>query len=100
MRVSQIILDIRRSITELIQALTNRLRFPDNFQCKLVDVADTGTADTEFIVTHNLGAIPTHYIANVDGGFVYDSDIGNWTTTEMKLKCSASNASLRLVIFS
>ena len=80
-------------------ALTNRLRFQDNFQCKLVDVLDTGSADTEFIVTHNLGAVPTHYLANASAGYVYDSDRANWTDEEMKLKCSAPNASLKLVIF-
>lgn len=100
MRVSTVILNGEKAIRELFQALTNRLRFEDNFQCKVLDVPDSGPADTEFIVQHNLGAVPTHYLANASAGYVYDSDKANWTVTEMKLKCSAPNATLKLVVFS
>lgn len=99
MRISSVILDTGKTIRELVQALTNRLRFEDNHACVLIDVADTGSADTEFIVVHNLGVVPTHYVVNSSAGYVYDSDRANWTITEMKLKCSAPNATLKLVIF-
>lgn len=100
MRVSQIILDQMVTLREFIRALTNRLTFQDNFQATVIVIDDSGPANTEFIVQHTLDTIPTGYIANMAGaGDVYDSDRDNWTTREIKLKCTLSNAKIYLVIF-
>jgi hypothetical protein len=63
-------------------------------------VADTGTADTEFTVAHGLGRTPVGFIAiRIDrAGIVYDSGTA-WDGTNIKLKCSAANAAVTLIIF-
>jgi len=99
MRVSDVILNVDRTLRDILAALANRLSFADNMQCALLDVLDTGTADTEFIVPHNLGQVPVWYLANASAGYVYDGDRTLWTDQEIVLKCSASNASLKLVVF-
>lgn len=99
MQVSQVILTVDRTLKDILRALNHKLTFADNFQCVTVDIADSGVADTEFTVRHNLGVIPQGYIANSAAGLVNDSDKSNWSATEIKIKCSASNASIRLVIF-
>lgn len=57
------------------------------------------TPNTEFIVTHNLGKIPTGYdVKSKDAaGIVYDSRRQSWTKTQMYLKCSVS--SMNIVLF-
>jgi hypothetical protein len=100
MRIDSVVLNERKTLQQLINALTNRLTFEDNFQCTIVSIADTGAADTEFVVTHKLGKIPTAYIANLESaGEVYSTGKDTWTTTQMTLKCSAANAKLTLVVF-
>lgn len=67
-------------------------------------VADTGTANTEFSVTHALAfetraVIPANFLVtyiNV-GGVVYDSGTP-WTSSHIYLKCSVAHAKLNLFI--
>ena len=99
MRVSDIIFTVDRTLRDILEALANRLTFIDNVDCVIREVADTGTADVEFTVEHDLQRVPTHYIANASEGYIYDGDRTNWTLTEMTLRCSASNASVKLVVF-
>lgn len=88
------------TLDTLVKALNNRLSIQENLQAKVLGVADTGTADTEFSVSHGLGQIPTVYIYNIDrSGIVYDSARATWTENVMKLKCSVANAVLILVVF-
>lgn len=63
-------------------------------------VADTGSADTEFTVAHGLGRTPVGFIVvRIDrAGIVYDSGSA-WDGTNIKLKCSAANAAVTLIIF-
>ena len=92
--------DLVRVVERIIFGLNGRLNFIDNMEVKIVSVSDTGDVDTEFTVTHNLGKVPTGYIANINqGGFVYDSDKANWTTIILKLKCTTANSALTLVVF-
>lgn len=64
------------------------------------DVADTGNADTEFTVLHNLSRVPKGYgVTYTDaGGVVYDSGTA-WTAVAIYLKCSAANAHIKVLIF-
>lgn len=69
-----------------------------------VTVADSGTANTEFSVTHSLAAngisiVPGNYfVTRINkGGVVYDSGT-TWTTTTVYLKCSAANATINIFL--
>src|SRR4051812_18940814 len=88
--------DRLRRITDI---LDHKVGHFDNISCKLVDVADTGTANVEFTVKHNLGRVPTIYVYNINAaGIVYDSNRLTWTDTNLTLKCSVSNAVLKLLV--
>ena len=89
--------DLLRRIADIFD---HKVNFIDNIDCKIIDVADTGTANVEFTVKHNLGRIPTAYIVNIDrSGIVYDSNRATWTEANLTLKCSVSNAVLKLIVF-
>lgn len=62
-------------------------------------VVTTASADTEFSVNHNLGAVPIGYlIAKINkGGVVYDSGTA-WTDSKIYLKCSAASATITLFL--
>ena len=71
-----------------------------NIDGRPISVADTGTADIEFAVSHNLGRVPIYYLWNISkAGYVYDSQRNLWTSSTLRLKCSAANAALRLFVF-
>lgn len=100
MRVDQVILNEKKTLQTVVQALRNRLSLDDNMQCTIIQVADTGNAATSFTVEHKLGKIPTAYIANIDKpGNVSSVTKDSWTITEMELQCSAANAALTLIVF-
>lgn len=93
--------------TEDLYKLTNRnISFgtlvngvDQNIQGQMVDVANTGAANTEFSVIHNLGYIPQFYdvkYINVSGN-VYVSTTA-WSKTKAFFKCSAATAHVRLFI--
>ena len=90
-----------------LQAIVNgRLSLGDlelgsgNIDGRPATVADTGSADTEFTVTHSLGRIPIFYLWNISkSGYVYDSQRNLWTTSTLRLKCNAANAALTLFVF-
>ena len=88
------------TIRNIVKAFQSGIEFQENIHCVVVDVVDSGTANTEFTVTHKLGRVPTICIvARIDkAGTVYDSSTGSWSTTIIKLKCSAANARLKLII--
>lgn len=99
MKIARRIETDRKAIEQLIEAVSGKLEPYNNFSCKIIDVADTGTANTEFTVEHNLGRVPVVYIWNIDrSGIVYDSNRATWTDTEMTLKCSVANAILKLIV--
>lgn len=100
MRVDQVILNEKKTLQTIVQALRGRLSLDDNLQCTIITVADTGPAATSFTVEHKLGKIPTAYIANIDKpGNISSVTKGSWTTTNMQLQCSAANAGLTLIVF-
>ena len=70
-----------------------------NFKCYTTTVSDTGAADSENTVNHNLGYTPTFYFYNVSlKGYLYDSRRSSWSTTQMFFKCSVANASVVLYV--
>jgi len=99
--------DVDRDLVNLFTAFKARIRFGDGTDGELGEnisgefqvVSDTGAADTEFSVSHTLGAIPIGFlVTNIDkGGVVYDSGTA-WTSTTIYLKCSAANAEVTLFL--
>jgi len=98
---------VDRDLLNIILALQGRIRFGDgtdaeqgeNVAGEFQVVADTGSANTEFSVTHSLGVVPIGFlVTNIDkGGVVYDSGTA-WTTTAINLKCSVANAAVTLFL--
>jgi len=69
---------------------------------KVVVVADTGNANTEFAVPHNLGAVPTGYIVTKKDKAcdVYTSTGGTaWTEENIYLKSSVANCAVSILVF-
>jgi hypothetical protein len=96
-------IDISLNGEQLMQqmktALLKRLNFTDNIESSEILVADTGPADTIFLVPHKLGKKPRYYIAMLDrAGTVYEMNRFLWTTTELQLKCSVPHANLKLLV--
>lgn len=82
----------------------SNLRPGENIFGQWATVADTGLVNTEFIVPHtlnsqNIGIVPGNYFITYTnkGGVVYDSGT-TWTTSNIYLKCSAANATLKIFI--
>lgn len=100
MQIDQVVLDPKKSLQMVIQALRRRLSFDDNFQCSILTINDTGIANTPFIVQHSLGKVPVAYIANLNvHGTIRSVSKDTWSTTQMQLECSAANAQLTLIVF-
>ena len=96
-----------RRVWEDVYKLTNRnISFgtqvngqDQNIAGAMVEIANTGAANTQFTVTHNLGRVPLFYdvkYLNV-AGTIYDSGTV-WTATSIYLKCSIANAKLRVFV--
>lgn len=84
---------------KVLDGLNKRLTLGENMRAIEILISDTGSADVEFTVTHNLGKIPRHYLYNLDkGGVLYDSRRSEWTNEELYLKCTVSNCSATLTI--
>ena len=62
-------------------------------------IADTGSANTEFSVTHTLGAVPVGYIVTKisNAGVIYDSGTA-WSDTTIYLKSSGANSAVSLFL--
>lgn len=72
----------------------------DNIDGVWENVADTGAADTDFTVTHNLGRIPNGWLSvEQDKAGIYYLGSVTATETEITLKCSVANVAVRLFIF-
>lgn len=94
-------------IRNIFLCVSGRVRFGDGNDGQLGEniagqfqvVSDTGTADTEFSVSHSLGVVPFGYIVvNINkGGVVYKSTT-SWTSTTVYFKCSAANANTTIFL--
>jgi len=63
-------------------------------------VADTGSANVEFTVIHNLGVVPHGYLVAYQdkAGSVYDGGT-SWTSTNIYLKASVANMNIKVLVF-
>lgn len=94
-----LVLELLSAWRELSLLLNGGLKVSDNFDADIVDVSDSGSADTEFTVAHDLKKVPNGFLVfNIDkGGIVYDSGT-SWTTTAIYLKCSVANAAIKVCV--
>jgi hypothetical protein len=71
----------------------------DNISGVWASVPDTGLANTDFVVTHNLGRIPVGYLT-MTASIATDIYTGSVaaTKTQITLRSSASHASILLFI--
>lgn len=62
-------------------------------------ISDTGSADTEFSVTHTIGSVPIGFLvmSRNKGGVVYNSST-QWTTTTVYLKCTTANTNITIFL--
>lgn len=91
----------------LFSCLQGRVRFGaatsgnrgENIDGQWYTVSDTGTINTEFSFTHNLGTVPTGYLITKinKAGAIYESGT-TWTSTTIYLKCSVANATVTLFL--
>jgi len=94
-------------VEKLYQLTQGRIRFGtgsdgtkgENIAGEFQVVADTGTANVEFSITHTLGAVPVGYILlkNSVSGSVYNG-ASAWTDTTIYLKHSGANANITVFI--
>ncbi len=85
---------------ELSDLLNGGLKFSDNHNAETVTVSDTGTANTQFTVSHTLKRVPTGFIvtSRTGTGVVYNSGTA-WTTTAIYLKCTTANNNINVLVF-
>lgn len=96
---------IRKLYEQLVRIVNGQLSFGngsgigDNMAGVWAAVEDTGSADTNFTITHNLLYIPTGYIVMNQSiaGSVYQGSLP-WTTTQITLKCSTAHANILIFI--
>lgn len=71
----------------------------DNIDGAWITVADTGGANTDFTVTHNLGRVPEGWlvIKQDKATSIYVGSVA-WTETQITLKSSTANVALTLFI--
>jgi hypothetical protein len=72
----------------------------DNIDGNFGTTSDSGVADTQFVVTHNLNRVPIgfHVVRQNKAGSFYDSGTA-WTTTQIFLKCNVANVAATFFIF-
>ena len=62
-------------------------------------ITSPAVADTEFVVAHGLGRVPTFVYHNADSAcIVYRSRFGAWTKDHLYLKCNQPSVELTLQI--
>ena len=71
----------------------------DNIDGEWASVANTGAADTDFTITHNMLRIPVGWIlmSQTKAGVLYKGSVP-WTTTTITLRCSVANDSILIFI--
>ena len=96
--LARLVMHIDLGFKLLLDAINHKIGF-DNFEKYEYTSTDTGTANAEFTVSHNLGFIPARFMVTKisNAGVVYDSGT-TWTSTQIFLKCSSANAAVTLSV--
>lgn len=91
--------EIDKDLITLFNCLQGRVRFGENISGRFFNVSDTGSANTEFSINHNLSSIPTGYLVTSisNAGIIYKSST-SWTSSNVYLKCSSANAAVTLFL--
>ena len=71
----------------------------DNIDGEWVTVKDTGAANTDFTVTHNLMRLPVGYFLmnQTKAGVLYQGSVP-WTNTTITLKCNVANDDILIFV--
>lgn len=91
---------INEELAKLLDRMFTKLSLDDNFDGQTISVPDTGIANTEFIVSHNLKRTPSRFLlidTNV-GGSLYKSGTA-WDSANVYFKYSGANANVRVFIW-
>jgi len=94
------LLALDKMFRDVVKAINGGIEIV-NFRGKDITISDTGTANTEFTVAHNLGFTPdTYLVLKISvGGVIYTSTGGTaWGGENIYLKCTAANAAVRLLV--
>lgn len=95
---------VRKLYEQLARIINGQINFGDGLLRDNIDgawgvVPDTGPANTDFTVVHNLGRIPVGYwLMTTDVATNIYTGTVSWTSTEITLKSSAANAAINLFI--
>ncbi len=95
-------------ITKLYDAMHGRIRFGtgvdgargENIAGEFQVIADTGAANTQFVVAHTLNVAPVGFlVVKINkGGVVYYDDGATWDEDNIDLKCTVANATVTIFI--
>jgi len=70
-----------------------------NIQGKMIEIADSGAANSSITVTHNLGYIPKFYDVKYSSHATQIFDFGStWTKTKIFLASSTAHTKLRIFV--
>jgi len=94
----RMLIDYTREVGDLINGALQL--GPDNLNCYIYTVTNTGNADVEFSFANTLKRIPVGYliISISKAGIIYKGSTV-WTTTTIYLKCNVANAEVKILVF-
>jgi len=97
--MTRLIISLDTLFRHIMREINGRLDL-SNIEKYSATITDTGTADSENTITHDLGFVPTAFIVtNIDkAGVVYASREANWTVTQIFVKCSTANTAVDLIV--
>lgn len=95
---------IRKLYEQLVRIVNGQLSFgngstPDNIAGVWAHVPDTGTANTDFTITHNLLYLPQGWllVSQTKAGVLYLGSVAA-TKTQITLRCSVANDDILIFI--
>ena len=104
LEIRQWALMIRKLYEQLARVVNGLVSFGngltrDNIDGEWAAVADTGAANADFTITHNMLRVPVGWIAmnQTKAGVLYKGAAA-WTTTTITLKCNVANDNILIFI--
>jgi len=96
----------RRFLEDLYSIFQRKISFgttvnsnDQNIQGQMVEIADSGAANSSITVTHNLGYIPKFYDVKYANKATQIFDFGTaWTKTQIFIASSTANTKLRIFV--